>query len=72
MTSTADQVGRPGPALQLAVLFDLIGLVWLLTYAALLEALAAVLNRPRPQRVMRWLTGTILVGFGARVALERA
>ena len=59
-------------ALQLAVLFDLIGLVWLMTYAALLEALAAVLNRPRPQRVMRWLTGTILVGFGARVALEHA
>src|SRR3990172_6759567 len=26
MTSTADQVGHPGPALQLAVLFDLIGL----------------------------------------------
>jgi threonine/homoserine/homoserine lactone efflux protein len=59
-------------ALQLAVLFDLIGLAWLLTYSALLGAVGAALRRPGPRRVMRWLTGTILVGLGARVALERA
>lgn len=59
-------------ALQLAVLFDLIGLVWLLTYSALLGAIGAALDRPGPRRLMRWLTGTILVGLGARVALERA
>ena len=59
-------------ALQLAVVFDLIGLVWLLIYSALLGALGAVLDRPGPRRLMRWLSGTILVGLGARVALERA
>jgi len=58
-------------ALQLAVLFDLIGLAWLLTYATLLGAISSALQRPRPRRFMRWLTGTILVGLGARVALER-
>jgi len=59
-------------ALQLAVIFDLIGLAWLLTYSAMLGALGAALDRPGPRRLMRWLTGTILVGLGARVALERA
>jgi threonine/homoserine/homoserine lactone efflux protein len=59
-------------ALQLAVLFDLIGLAWLLTYSAMLGAVGAALDRPGPRRLMRWLTGTILVGLGARVALERA
>jgi threonine/homoserine/homoserine lactone efflux protein len=59
-------------ALQLAVLFDLIGLVWLLMYSAILGAVGARLNRPGPRRLTRWLTGTILVGLGARVALDRA
>lgn len=58
-------------ALQLAVLFDLIGLVWLLMYSAMLGAVGSALNRPGPRRAIRWLTGTILVGLGARVALDR-
>jgi len=59
-------------ALQLAVVFDLIGLAWLVTYSAMLGAVGAALNRPGPRRFIRWLTGTILVGLGARVAHERA
>lgn len=59
-------------ALQLALVFDLIGLVWLMTYSILLGAAGSALNRPRPQRWIRRLTGTLLVGLGARVATERA
>jgi threonine/homoserine/homoserine lactone efflux protein len=58
-------------SLQLAVVFDLIGLAWLLLYSAMLGALRTGLMRPGPQRFIRWLTGTILVGLGVRVALER-
>ena len=58
-------------ALQLAVVFDVIGLAWLLIYTAMLGAIGSALGRPGPRRAMRWLTGTILVGLGARVALER-
>ena len=57
--------------LQLALLFDLIGITWLLTYSTTLGAIGDALNRPRPRRFMRWLTGTVLVGLGARVALDR-
>lgn len=58
--------------LQLAVLFDVIGITWLVTYSTMLGAMGAALNRPGPRRLMRWLTGTVLVGLGARVALERS
>lgn len=57
---------------QLALVFDLIGITWLLTYSTLLGAIGAALSRPGPQRAMRWLTGTVLIGLGARVAVERS
>jgi threonine/homoserine/homoserine lactone efflux protein len=58
-------------ALQLAVVFEVIGLAWLLTYTAMLGALGSALGRPGPRRFMRRVTGTVLVALGARVALER-
>ena len=58
-------------ALQLALLFDAIGFAWLMTYTALLGVAGAALHRPGPQRAVRWLTGTILIGLGVRVALDR-
>jgi threonine/homoserine/homoserine lactone efflux protein len=68
---------RPGDdagmrALQLAAIFEGIGLAWLLVYTALLGAVAGVLRRPGPQRVVRWVTGTVLIWLGVRVATDRA
>ena len=60
-----------GRALQLAFLFEAIGLAWLLLYTTMLGAIGTALGRPGPRRAMRWLTGTVLIGLGARVALER-
>jgi threonine/homoserine/homoserine lactone efflux protein len=58
-------------AIQLTVLFDVIGLTWLVTYTTLLAAVRSVLARPRPRKVVRAVTGTVLIAFGARVAVER-
>lgn len=58
-------------ALRLAVIFDLIGLAWLLAYSAMLGALGQALGET-PRRVIRWVSGTVLVGLGVRVALERS
>lgn len=58
-------------SLQLAAIFDLIGLAWLLAYAAMLSAIGATLRRPGPQRAIRWITGAVLIGLGVRVATER-
>ncbi len=68
------EVGQP-PAvrlLQLAVVFDLIGLAWLLAYTAMLAAAGNVLGRGSARRLIRWLSGTVLIALGLRVAVERA
>jgi threonine/homoserine/homoserine lactone efflux protein len=37
----------------------------------MLGAIGTALGRPSTRRVMRWVTGTVLIGLGTRVALER-
>jgi threonine/homoserine/homoserine lactone efflux protein len=59
-------------ALQLALVFDLIGLAWLLLYSAMLAAIGDALGRSGPRRFIRWVSGTVLVALGVRVAIERA
>lgn len=59
-------------ALQLALVFDLIGLAWLLLYSAMLAAIGDALGRSGPRRFIRWVSGTVLVALGLRVAFERA
>ena len=65
--------GQPpaAQALRLAVIFDLIGLAWLFAYSAMLGALGRALD-DTPRRVIRWVSGTVLVALGVRVALERS
>lgn len=58
-------------ALQLALVFDLIGLAWLLLYSAMLSAIGGAVGRSGPRRVIRWVSGTVLVALGLRVAFER-
>jgi threonine/homoserine/homoserine lactone efflux protein len=53
------------------VIFDLIGLAWLFAYSAMLGALGRALG-DTPRRVIRWVSGTVLVALGVRVALERS
>jgi threonine/homoserine/homoserine lactone efflux protein len=55
----------------LGALFNLIGVGWLLTYAVAAARGRAVLGRPRVRRYLDRLSGLVLVGLGARLALER-
>ena len=52
------------------MIFDLIGLAWLFAYSAMLGALGRALGT-RPRRFIRLVSGTVLIGLGVRVALER-
>jgi threonine/homoserine/homoserine lactone efflux protein len=54
----------------LGALFNLIGVVWLLSYAVAAARGRAVLSRPRVKRLLDRLSGIVLVGLGARLALE--
>lgn len=62
---------RPQDLLLLGLLFNCMGVVWLLTYAELAVRGRDVLGRPRVKRALDRLTGVALVGLGVRLAFER-
>jgi threonine/homoserine/homoserine lactone efflux protein len=65
--------GRPVlvPFLLLGGLFVLMGVIWLCGYALLAARAAMVLTRPRVKATLDAVSGLVLVGLGARLALER-
>jgi len=54
----------------LALAFAAIGLTWLSLYNLALAKAADVLRRPRVRRALEGVTGVVLIGLGARLALE--
>ena len=58
-------------SLFLASIHVLMGLVWLCSYAMLLDRMSAVLTRPSVRRKLEAFTGAVLVAFGLRLAIER-
>jgi RhtB (resistance to homoserine/threonine) family protein len=59
-----------GSLVLLGVLFCLVGLTWLTVYVLAIARIGDFLRRPRPRRVLDFVTGTVLVGFGIRLATE--
>jgi threonine/homoserine/homoserine lactone efflux protein len=55
----------------LGALFNALGLFWLTCYALAAARGRAVLQRQRIRILLDSLSGTILIGLGIRVALER-
>jgi threonine/homoserine/homoserine lactone efflux protein len=62
---------QPQDLLLLGVLFNCMGVVWLLTYAEVAARGRNVLVRPRVKRALDRLTGVALVALGVRLAAER-
>jgi threonine/homoserine/homoserine lactone efflux protein len=58
-------------SLLLAAIHVLMGLLWLCSYATLLDRMSAVLTRPSIRRRLEAFTGAVLVAFGLRLAMER-
>jgi threonine/homoserine/homoserine lactone efflux protein len=56
--------------LGLVAVHAVLGVMWLNAYAALLHGARDTLTRPRVRRVMERITGTVLIGFGVRVATQ--
>jgi RhtB (resistance to homoserine/threonine) family protein len=74
-TSLLPQFVGPDPTaaklLLLGVLFNLIGVFWLLAYAVAAARGREVLTRPKVKRLLDRASGVVLVGLGVRLALER-
>ena len=65
------QHAQPQDLLLLGVLFNCLGVIWLLTYASLVARGRALLARPRVKRALDRASGVALVGLGVRLAFER-
>ncbi|MFF2057510.1 LysE family translocator [Rhodococcus qingshengii] len=60
-----------GPSLALLVLIHAaITIVWLSGYVVLLSRAHSTFEKPRVRQALERITGTVLLGFGAKIALE--
>ncbi|HKW59177.1 MAG TPA: LysE family translocator [Candidatus Dormibacteraeota bacterium] len=57
--------------LELGVVFAVIGWTWMNVYGLFVTRLRKVITAPRVRQWMQRATGVVLLGFGARLALER-
>ncbi|MFF2445333.1 LysE family translocator [Priestia megaterium] len=60
------------PFLILGMTYIVLTIVWYLFYIYLLNQISAFMKKPRTQKVIEGITGTILIGFGIKLALEKA
>lgn len=58
-------------SLAFAVAHSVMGIVWLSAYAYVLSRVSVVLGRADVRRWLERVTGVVLIGLGARLALER-
>jgi threonine/homoserine/homoserine lactone efflux protein len=57
--------------LELGVTFAVIGWIWMNAYGLFVTRLREVITAPRVRQWMQRVTGVVLLGFGARLAIER-
>jgi threonine/homoserine/homoserine lactone efflux protein len=57
--------------LLLGVIFAVIGFAWLIVYGSFVTRMRDVITAPRVRQWMERVTGVVLLGFGARLAVER-
>jgi threonine/homoserine/homoserine lactone efflux protein len=62
--------GSAGNLLLLGLLFNAMGVAWLLCYATAVARGRNVLVRPRVKRTLDRISGLVLVGLGTRLAFE--
>jgi len=57
--------------LELGLIFAIIGWTWMIVYGLLISRIRDFITAPRVRQWMQRVTGVVLLGFGARLALER-
>jgi threonine/homoserine/homoserine lactone efflux protein len=57
--------------LELGIVFALIGWIWMNVYGLFVTRLGDLITAPRVRQWMERVTGVVLLGFGARLALDR-
>ncbi|RZT23557.1 LysE family translocator [Fictibacillus sp. BK138] len=60
------------PFLIMGITYTVLTSVWFLLYVYLINQISAFMKRPKAQTMIEGITGTILIGFGIKLALEKS
>ncbi|WP_394237263.1 LysE family translocator [Niallia oryzisoli] len=60
------------PFLLMGITYTALTAVWFLLYIYLINQISAFMKKPKTQHMIEGITGTVLIGFGIKLALEKA
>lgn len=60
------------PFLIMGLIYTTLTMLWFVFYVYLLDRISAFMKRPTTKAVIEGLTGAVLIGFGIKLALEKA
>ena len=57
--------------LAMGIIYAVLTFIWFVFYVLLLDSIRTFMNKPATQAAMEAITGTVLVGFGIKLAFEK-
>lgn len=60
------------PFLTMGMIYILLTIIWSILYVYLIHQISTFMKKPKTQSMIEGITGTILVGFGIKLFLEKA
>lgn len=60
------------PFLLMGITYTILTAVWFLLYIYLINQISVFMKKPKTQHMIEGITGTVLIGFGIKLALEKA
>lgn len=60
------------PFLLMGIIYTLLTAIWFIFYIYLVNEISSFMKRPKTKSVIEGITGMILIGFGLKLALEKA
>jgi RhtB (resistance to homoserine/threonine) family protein len=59
------------PFLVMGITYTVMTAIWFLLYVYLINHISAFMKRPKTKNIIEGITGTVLIGFGIKLALEK-
>ncbi|MGO4889496.1 LysE family translocator [Anaerobacillus sp. MEB173] len=60
------------PFLIMGITYTVLTSIWFLLYVYLINQISAFMKKPKTQNIIEGITGSILIGFGIKLALEKS
>lgn len=60
------------PFLIMGITYTVLTAIWFLLYVTLINQISTFMKKPKAQTIIEGITGTVLIGFGIKLALEKS